>query len=134
MTYERTYGKIVKALRDANKPIPDSQRFDKKHSDVLHSVNPYVAAFWELHTDRQVVGTMSGILQLPIPHSAIREYLVWMGVGGTEEQAAHIRVIRALDDAFLRHATSMREMQKTSESIRVKPRASKTPISMRRRR
>lgn len=88
-----TTGEAAKAERDAleraGKPVPDRLRMP----DILPGCDEYLAAFFELSSDRQI-----GMAPGPLPAASIARHVQ----GWDQTEAERFRqVMRALDAVFL---------------------------------
>lgn len=94
----RGYEVLAKAARSA--PLPE---WFLREPIPRESTRSYLTAFWELSTERQV-GQVLG----PIPESRVREHGIRVGLQGGSMELFR-SVIRALDGAYLEHATRRRK-------------------------
>ena len=95
LTYASTAEKEAEALEAKGRPVPSYLYAP----DVLPGFEPWLLAFWELSTDRQIGGERTG----PIPASSISRECADMD---PDEAVLFRRCMRALDRVYLAHLTN----------------------------
>ena len=78
----------------------------------------YIAVFWALATHRFTPDR-------PIPHNAIIDYFMVRGAGVLEAEA-HCKIIRALDDGYLKYVDGVNRLRAEQIQARQKQLASRT--------
>ena len=101
LLYASTADQEAEALEANGRPVPTYLYAP----DVLPGFEPWLLAFWELSTDRQIGGERTG----PIPAASIARECVDME---PDEAALFRRCIRALDRVYLAHLTNAAEKPK----------------------
>lgn len=95
LVYASTAEQEAQDLEDKGRPIP-SHLF---RPDLLPGLDPWLDAFWELSTDRQVGGYGTG----PIPAASIARACADLC---PDEAEMFRRCMRALDRVYLAHLTN----------------------------